>query len=71
MAKINLKKITEAKYGFKSAVWAVKGAEHIRVYTVGNTWLADEYAEGKYVGNICKSSHRSILIGKLSEMLAA
>jgi len=70
MSKISLKKITEATDS-KSAVWAVKGAEHIRIYTVGNTWLADEYAEGQYVGNICKSSHRSILLGKLSEVLAA
>jgi len=70
MSKVSLKKITEAKQ-FKSAVWSVKGAEHIRIYTVGNTWLADEYAEGKYVRNICKSSHRAILLRKLSEALAA
>lgn len=70
MSKISLKKITEATQ-FKSAVWAVKGAEHIRVYDLGSTWLADEYAEGKYVRNICKSSHRSLLLNKLSEVLAA
>ena len=71
MSKISLKKITEAKHGFKSAVWAVKGAEHIRIYTVGNTWLADEYAEGEYVRNICKHTDRSSLLEKLSKVLAA
>lgn len=67
---VKLKKISVATQ-FKSAVWAVKGAEHIRIYTVGNTWLADEYLGREYIGNICKSSHRAILLRKLSEVLGA
>lgn len=70
MSKITLKKIAE-RTDWKSAVWTVKGAEHIRVHTVGNTWLADKYIDDTYVSNICKSGYRDILLSKLSEVLAA
>ncbi len=62
---IKLKKIFE-RTQFKGAGWVVVGAEHIRVHEVGNTWLADEYRDGKYVCNIAKSSNRSLLIKKLA-----
>ena len=59
-------KIVEAKQ-HKGAVWAVKGAEHIRIHEIGNTWLADEYRNGEYVRNIMKHSYRSALIENLSK----
>ena len=66
MAKITLKKIVEAKQ-HKGAVWAVKGAEHIRIHEIGNTWFIDEYRNGEYVRNIMKhyrSAYRKLIKGR-------
>ena len=64
---IKLKKIQSADFlACKGAVWTVVGHEDIRVHQIGNTWLADKYIDGVYVGKIASSSTRSLLIEKLS-----
>ena len=69
MTKISLKKLSIATQ-FKGAVWVVKSHPEIRVHQIGNTWLADRYIDGEYAGNVCKSTVRSIVTDKLSQILA-